>query len=122
MAFKRLAKQGELKEHHLPLTNGEVLALVTRLRLSSQSDMGRLSFEFLIFTAARTGEGLKAEWLEVDEGQLLWTVPATRVKARRGNHISLTGRAMVIPQLAWEVNEQRTLFFTADRVMCSYRV
>ena len=39
--------------------------------------------EFLILTAARTGEVLGARWSEIDIPTRVWTVPASRMKAHR---------------------------------------
>ena len=35
-----------------------------------------LAFEFLVLTACRSGEVLKADWDEIDREAAVWTVPA----------------------------------------------
>lgn len=37
--------------------------------------------EFVIFTAARSGEALSATWSEIDYNSETWTIPARRMKA-----------------------------------------
>ena len=43
----------------------------------------RLALEFLILTAARSGEARSAAWSEIDADAALWILPARRMKARR---------------------------------------
>ncbi|GJE12243.1 Prophage integrase IntA [Methylobacterium longum] len=89
-----LPKQGEREKHHAALPYTEVPAFVARLRaMSGQGDIGRLAFEFLILTAARTGEVLGAHWSEINEAEALWTVPAARMKAGREHRVPLSVRA-----------------------------
>ena len=89
-----LPKQGEREKHHAALPYAEVPAFVARLRaMSGQGEISRLAFEFLILTAARTGEVLGAHWSEIDLTQALWTVPAVRMKAGREHRVPLSEHA-----------------------------
>ena len=106
-----LPKQGEREEHHAALPYAEVPGFVARLRSSNQGELARLAFEFLILTAARTGEVLGAEWSEVDVGQALWTVPASRMKARREHRVPLSERAIAILQRARELDGRGNIVF-----------
>jgi integrase len=90
---KGLPKQGERDDHHAALPYADVPAFVGRLRSSDQGEIARLAFEFLILTAARTSEVLGAEWLEVNEAEAIWIVPAARMKAKREHRVPLSGRA-----------------------------
>ena len=91
-----LPRQGERVVHHAALPYGKVPAFVARLRASDQGIIARLAFEFLILTAARTGEVIGATWTEVDEAQALWTVPGSRMKAGREHRVPLSSRAATI--------------------------
>jgi integrase len=62
------------------LPYAEVPALMSRLRAAEQS-VGRLALQFLILTAARSGEVRGATWGEVDLEAAEWRIPATRMKA-----------------------------------------
>ncbi|MCJ2023900.1 tyrosine-type recombinase/integrase [Methylobacterium sp. J-067] len=94
---KGLPKQGEREEHHAALPYAEVPAFVARLRaMSGPGEISRLAFEFLILTAARTGEVLGAQWDEIDEPNQLWTVPSARMKAGREHRVPLCDRASEI--------------------------
>ena len=78
----------------------EVPAFVARLRSSDHGMIARLAFEFLILTAARTGEVIGAMQGEIDEALALWTIPAERMKAGREHRVPLSSRAMGIVQEA----------------------
>jgi integrase len=54
------------------------------------------ALEFLIHTAARTSEVLKANWREIDMNAKLWTVPAERMKMGREHVVPLTESALVV--------------------------
>jgi integrase len=56
------------------------------------------ALEFLILTAARTGEVIGARWDEIDLLDKTWTVPASRMKAHREHRVPLSARAQVILQ------------------------
>ena len=56
----------------------------------------RLAFEFLVLTAARSGEVRLATWDEIDTAGAVWTVPAARMKAKREYRVPLCGRALEV--------------------------
>ena len=80
--------------HHKALGYADVPGFSASLRASES--VSALALEFLILTAARTGEVLGAMWAEFDLDGKLWTVPAARMKAKRGHRVPLTPRALDI--------------------------
>jgi integrase len=54
------------------------------------------ALEFLIHTAARTSEVLRANWREVDIEAKLWTIPAERMKMGREHIVPLTEPALIV--------------------------
>ena len=101
---KGLPKQGDKDSHHTALPYAEVPSFVAKLRASTeQGEIARLAFEFLILTAARTGEVIGAEWSEIDDGETLWTIPAKRMKAGREHRVPLSIRAIEILARAKEL-------------------
>ena len=62
--------------------------------------MVKLAFEFLVLTAARSGEVRLATWAEIDTAGRVWTVPATRMKAKREHRVPLSQRAVEILEAA----------------------
>ena len=63
------------------------------VKASQATQAVKLAFEFLVLTAARSGEVRLATRREVDRGGRLWTIPATRMKARREHRVPLSRRA-----------------------------
>ncbi|MCJ2091474.1 integrase arm-type DNA-binding domain-containing protein [Methylobacterium sp. J-072] len=113
---KGLPKQGEREEHHAALPYADVPAFVARLQgISGQGEIGRLAFEFLILTAARTGEVLGARWTEIDEAGALWIVPAARMKAGREHRVPLSGRACDVLARARALGGSTALVFPGRR-------
>jgi integrase len=66
--------------------------------LRTREAIAARGLEFLILTAARTGEVIGARWNEVDLVDKTWTVPANRMKARREHRVPLSPRALAILQ------------------------
>ena len=66
--------------------------------LKQRDGMATRALEFLILTAARSGEVRGARWSEVDVGTATWTVPAERMKAGREHRVPLSPRAVELLQ------------------------
>jgi len=81
-------------EHHAALPYAELSAFLGDLR--QQEGIAARALEFLILTAARTGEVIGARWNEIDLLDKTWTVPADRMKAHREHRVSLSARALAI--------------------------
>jgi len=80
--------------HHKAMAYDAVPAFLTELR--AREAVSALALEFVILTAARTGEVIAAEWGEVDLAKALWTVPAERMKAGKEQRVPLSPRAVEI--------------------------
>jgi integrase len=80
--------------HHAAMPFSDVPAFVADLR--GREAMAALALEFLILTAARSGEVIGARWDEIDMGAKVWTVPAERMKAGREHRVPLAPRALQI--------------------------
>ena len=91
---KALPRQSDRKGHHAALPYIEVPAFVQKLRGDDAATISDLAFEFLILTAARTGEVLEAKWDEIDLEQAAWTMPAGRMKAGREHRVPLAPRCI----------------------------
>lgn len=73
----------------------DVPAFMARLGQGSAT-LGRLALQFLILTAARSGEVRGAVWGEIDEDRRLWTIPANRMKMDQEHQVPLTEVALAI--------------------------
>jgi integrase len=81
-------------KHHAALPYDETSLFVKALR--EQSGTPARALEFLILTAARTGEVIGARWGEMDLMEKIWTVPATRMKGGREHRVPLSREALAI--------------------------
>ena len=91
-----LGLQSRVVKHMRALPHREVGSAIRKARRTDGMPVARLAFEFLVLTAARWGEVRWAEWSEIDLGEEMWTVPATRMKAKREHRVPLCRRALEI--------------------------
>jgi integrase len=98
-------------EHHAALPYAELPAFLVALR--EQCGIAARALEFLILTAARTGEVIGARWNEIDLLDKVWTVPAERMKARREHRVPLSPRSLTILR---EMHELRSEHYANDFV------
>ena len=83
-------------QHHAAMPYAQLPHFMAALR--EQDSIGARAFEFLILTAARTGEVIGARWGEIDLKNRLWTVAAERMKAGKEHRVPLCRRAVEILQ------------------------
>ena len=98
-------------EHHPALPVGEIGAFMERLKASS--GVASRALEFLILTATRTGETIGARWAEIDLQQRVWTIPASRMKAKKEHRVPLSPMAIQILE-AMRDKSQSEYVFSAD--------
>ncbi len=72
--------------------------------LRAMEGIASRAMEFLILTATRTNETLEARWDEINLDEKVWTIPATRMKAKREHKIPLSHRCI---QLLLEMRDLR---------------
>lgn len=83
-----------VRGHHAALPWSEAPAFMSSLRQRRATSARCL--EFIILTAARSGEALGATWAEIDLDKKLWTVPAGRMKAGAEHHVPLSAAAISV--------------------------
>jgi integrase len=81
-------------EHHAALPYAEIGGFIVELQ--QKSSIPARALEFLILTAARSGEVIGARWDEFDLAERVWTIPASRMKAGREHRVPLSDTAMAI--------------------------
>ena len=91
-----LPKTGNGVKHMRALQHGEVGAALARVRAADVWPVTKMAFEFLVLTAARSGEVRGAQWSEVDLDAAVWTIPAERMKAGRSHRVPLSGQAVEV--------------------------
>jgi integrase len=75
-------------EHHPAIPYTQINEFVLTLRKEGGS--APLALEFMLLTAARTGEVVAAKWDEVDFDSMVWTVPAERMKSGKEHRVPLS--------------------------------
>lgn len=80
--------------HHAAMPYRDVPAFVQRLH--AMRGVGAWCLEFVILTAARSGEARGATWSEIDLQAQTWTIPAERMKAGVEHVVPLPDRAVEI--------------------------
>ena len=76
----------------------EVPAAIRVIREADQPANVRLAVEFLILTAARSEMVRGATWAEIDLTEKVWTIPASRMKVKKGEdfRVPLSERAIQV--------------------------
>ena len=107
---KKLPKLPKSKQpkHHPALPYCEAASFLAALRL--QEGTAPRALEFLILTAARTGEVLGATWSEVDFETKVWTVPAGRMKGGRDHKVPLSDSAVAVLERMHSVRQNQYIF------------
>ena len=100
-----------VQEHHRVLPFQEVAAALETVEASGASLATKLAFQFLVLTAARSGETRGATWDEIDEDARLWVIPATRMKAGAEHRQPLSDAAMAVLDQAQALRDDSNLIF-----------
>ena len=95
-----LGPQQVVVEHMQALPHQQVAAAVETVRSSGATAAVRLAFEFLVRMAVRSGEVRGATWDEMDTKARVWTIPASRMKAKRDHRLPLCRRATEVIEAA----------------------
>jgi integrase len=89
-----LPKQPRERGNHAAMPWADVPGFMTAL--TEREGVSALALRFAILTAARTSEVLHARWDEIDEDEAVWTVPASRMKARRAHRVPLSNATLAV--------------------------
>ena len=100
---------------HMPsMPYADMPAFINQLR--EQPGASAVALEFLILTAARTGEALGARWCEIDVKAGHWTVPAIRMKAKKEHRVPLSDAALTVLERARpKIEKQGEFIFPGGR-------
>jgi len=98
---------------HRSLPFNEVTNAINTINASGASLSVKLGLEFLILTAARSGEVRGAKWGEIDIDKQLWTIPAERMKQRQEHRVPLSPRCIEILAMAQGIKTDSGYIFPA---------
>lgn len=99
--------------HHPALPYTQVPQFMTAL--TEVGGTGARALEFAILTATRSGEVRRATWAEIDLEAGVWTIPASRMKAKREHRVPLSGAALQLLRALPRVEGESLLFAGARR-------
>ncbi len=106
-----LGPHRDIVRHMRALPHREVAAALEKVRGSRSTRAVKLAFEFLVVTAARSGEVRLARWEEIDLARRVWTIPAERMKMRREHRVPLSVRAVEVLDAARSLADGNPLVF-----------
>lgn len=105
--FPTKAKVRKVK-HHAAVPIDDLPAVYARL--SKAKGVAARAVRFTILTAARPGETQGGLWPEIDRKNVLWVVPAERMKADKEHRVTLSREALAILDEMEEVRTNKHLF------------
>ncbi|MCY4156984.1 MAG: integrase arm-type DNA-binding domain-containing protein [Gammaproteobacteria bacterium] len=108
---------GQAKRHFAALPYAEAPGALAKIRRSNAWIGTKLAFEFLILTAARSGEVRLMTWKEIDLFERMWTVPAHRMKAKIEHRVPLADAALAALKQARSISEEP---MTAQHAGCAW--
>ena len=106
-----LPRHGSSTRHFPALPHSQAGAALATVRASGAWIGTKLAFEFLVLTAARSGEARNARWEEIDFENATWTVPGARMKAGRAHRVPLSPHAVAVLEAAREIADGGGLVF-----------
>lgn len=107
-APKRITKV----EHHPAVPVKQISDFYSALR--ERTGTAARALEFVLLTAARSGEARGATWAEIDLDTGMWVVPAERMKAKKEHRVPLSKAAVTLLKQLPRV-EGNDLVFPAPR-------
>ena len=106
-----LPKNGFKRKHMRALPYAEVEEALQKVFASEANETTKLSFKFLVLTAARSSEMRMAQWAEIDMANRTWTIPAERMKADRAHRVPLSTHAMEVLDRIRKLDYRHGLIF-----------
>lgn len=110
-----LPKHDRTQTHRKSLPYGEVANCLAVVNASEAGLLTKLCLEFLTLTATRSGEARGALWSEIDLSAKVWSLPATRMKAKRDHRIPLSRRAIEILKEAKRLSGESVYVFPGTK-------
>lgn len=104
-------------EHHAALDLNALPGFISAIR--NAGGMGAKALEFVVLTAARSGEVRGAKWSEFDMEAGVWTIPAERMKARKEHRVPLSPQAIKLLTGLARMEKVEYVFFAARGGMLS---
>ena len=95
-----LPTQAAVKSNMRAMTFEDIPDAVQSIRECEANLPSKLCLEFIILTGCRGGEARAAQWSEIDLKAATWTIPASRMKAKRDHVVPLVNAALDVLERA----------------------
>ena len=106
-----LPRNGVTRKRMAALPHSEVAGAIAKIHDATAWAGTKLALEFLVLTAARSGEVRLARWAEINTDAATWTVPGERMKAGREHRVPLSRRALEVLREARQLADSSGLIF-----------
>ena len=106
-----LPRAGNAIRHHRSLGYADVPSTLVTIASSGAYQATKDALEFLVLTAARSGEVRGATWAEMHLGAATWTIPGERMKGGREHRVPLSSAAMAVLHRARDYEDASGLVF-----------
>ena len=115
MISAALPTQPRVKAHLASVHYLDLPDTLATVRSSGAADASKTCIEFIVLTAARSGEARLATWAEIDQESATWTVPASRMKRRITHRVPLSAMALSVLEDAKAIHDGSGLIFPSPR-------
>ena len=104
------------KKQHLPTIKPEELStLMLKISTASIKITTRCLIEWQLNTMVRPSEAAGTKWSEIDKEQMLWKIPAERMKKKKEHVCPLTPQTLALLNVMQPISGHREHVFPADR-------
>lgn len=110
-----LPKVAKAPQHRKALPYDDVAGCLAAVHASRATTSTKLALEFIVLTAARSGEVREAHWNEIDLEAMVWEVPAERMKMKRPHRVPLSPRAVGLLHEAKPLEDGSGLVFPGTK-------
>lgn len=112
---RALPKVSKAQDHRKALPYAEVAGCIAAVQASGAGLATKLALEFLVLTAARSGEVREARWEEIDLTAEVWEIPSERMKMKRPHRVPLSPRAIAVLAQAKALDDGSGLVFPGTK-------
>ena len=110
-----LPRRKRVRQHFRALPHAKVAWAVATVRATNAHEATKLAFEFLVLTAARSGEIRLATWPEIDFDARVWRIAGERMKTGQPHDVPLAGRAVELLKRAKQLCGGSELLFPSPK-------
>jgi integrase len=115
LALPAVSRKMQITAHRKALPYPEVAGCLETVKSSGAWSATKLAIEFLILTAARSGEVRGARWTEIDLEDGVWEIPQERMKMAKSHRVPLSPRALEVLKDAQFLSDNSDLVFPSVR-------